>query len=435
MSIDRKLFDFVLVGGGLQSGLIALALRHYRPDVSIAIVERSSRIAGNHTWSFHTSDISERSGAWMQQLKQHAWDSYSIRVGGRERVIGIGYQTISSEHFANVLEASFETGHRCEILTDCNVAALSQDAVVLDDERELKAKCVIDNRGPDEATRSHARSKAFPGGFQKFWGFELRLPKDWPEEGPAIMDDRVDQADGFRFIYSLPFEPRRVLVEDTRFSNTPTLDRSECFLQVDQYLRTMSAGRLTIEQCEILREESGVLPMPYEGFYPAGSQSGVLSGGYRGGWFHAATGYSFPLAIRFAEMVATTPLEQLRHTIAAEAKAECGRARFARFLNRLLFELVSPRTRFQIFRRFYRVLSEDRIGRFYRHQFSWGDVARIVIGVPPTGLRPVQFLRSFSRKVGEVESVTGSDECERDRKGELFEKTPDSRIRRQEVKS
>ncbi|MEL7266880.1 MAG: lycopene beta-cyclase CrtY, partial [Planctomycetota bacterium] len=342
---------------------------------------------------------------WIQPLSQDQWPSYQVLVGGRKRNVSIGYHSVSSEYFANVLEnAASGSSDRLNLMLNSPVVSMSPDAVVLQNGQAIQAKVVIDNRGPSESVRDSMMQGSFPGGFQKFWGFELALPSDWPIEHPVIMDDRVDQADGFRFVYTLPFESRRVLVEDTRFSNSSDLDRGDCFLQVDQYLRKVSQGKLGLENCEIVREESGVLPMPYRGSYP-GVQSStqpnglVLSGGYRGGWFHAATGYSFPTAIAFANWVANTPMEDLRTKIEREARRERYRAIFARFLNRLLFELVKPKTRYQIFRRFYSVLSEDRIARFYGHRFTSSDAARIVIGIPPRGLRPIRFVKSFFNSV------------------------------------
>lgn len=43
------------------------------------------------------------------------------------------------------------------------------------------------------------------------------------------------------------------------------------------------------------------------------------------------------------------------------SQEHAGSGRFARFLNRLLFELVKPQTRYQIFQRFYRVLDKSAI--------------------------------------------------------------------------
>jgi lycopene beta-cyclase len=245
---------------------------------------------------------------------------------------------------------------------------------------------VIDNRGPAPLNAS-----SFAGGFQKFWGFELELNSDWPHANPIVMDDQIDQKDGFRFIYTLPMEPRRVLVEDTRFSNTTSIDREECLEKVRAYV--ISRG---CHDWRIVREEHGVLPMPTNGFMP-GSGLPMLAGGYRGGWFHAATGYSFPMALRVAQTVATNPIDQLADALQRLSQEHAWRGRFSRFLNRLLFELVKPQTRYQIFRRFYRVLGEPAIARFYGHRFTALDAFRIVVGVPPMGLQPLKFIRSYKR--------------------------------------
>jgi lycopene beta-cyclase len=267
------------------------------------------------------------------------------------------------------------------------VEAIDSDGVLLGDGQRLSAPVVIDNRG---ATRLDANQ--YTGGFQKFWGFEIKLNRDWPHANPIVMDDQIDQQDGFRFIYSLPMETRRVLVEDTRFSNNPSIDRDECWDKVRAYLESHGC-----HDWQVIREEHGVLPMPMAGTMPGTGLPG-LAGGYRGGWFHAATGYSFPLALQVAHTVATSPGSELSDQLHKLSTEHAWRAHFARFLNRLLFELVKPQTRYQIFKRFYRVLDEAAIGRFYGHRFTPWDAFRIVVGVPPMGLRPMNFLRSFSNR-------------------------------------
>lgn len=54
-------FDYVIAGGGLQAGLLVLALRHREPTATIAVVERADTLGGNHTWSFHEADSTCRS--------------------------------------------------------------------------------------------------------------------------------------------------------------------------------------------------------------------------------------------------------------------------------------------------------------------------------------------------------------------------------------
>ncbi|HBJ34012.1 MAG TPA: lycopene cyclase, partial [Planctomycetaceae bacterium] len=369
-----KSFDYILVGGGLQSGLMAMAIRHHQPEARLAIVERESQIAGNHTWSFHATDVPAKSSAWVAPLIESRWPSYQILVGGRKRSVNLEYFSTSSAHFASVISHTLQ-GSDCEILTNATATELTGNRVTLHDGRQLDAAVVFDNRGP-----SRVDMQSYTGGFQKFWGFEILLENDWPIANPIVMDDRIDQRDGFRFVYTLPLERRRVLVEDTRFSNSPSIDRDECLDKVQTYLSDRGCRHY-----KIVREESGVLPMPTGGPLP-GSELPKLAGGYRGGWFHAATGYSFPMSIAVAEIVATTPVENMPAVLQVLANEHLGRAKFARFLNRLLFDLVKPKTRYQIFRRFYRVLDESRIARFYGHRFTRTDAFRIVVGIPPMGL-------------------------------------------------
>ena len=384
-SLNGERTDYILVGGGLQSGLMALAISHHQPNAHWIIIEQQEKLAGNHTWSFHETDLANECAPWADPIAEYRWPRYQIRVGGRVRTVKIPYRTCSSSHFEKVVTCTAQQA-RGEILTHTTVNDVEKNCVVLGDGRRLDATVVIDNRGP--APRN---AGTFAGGFQKFWGFELELNQDWPHANPIVMDDQIDQEDGFRFIYTLPMERRRVLVEDTRFSNTTSIDRDECLEKIRAYV--ISRG---CHDWRIVREEHGVLPMPISGFMP-GSGLPMLAGGYRGGWFHAATGYSFPMALRVAHTVATNPIDQLADALQRLSQEHAWRGRFSRFLNRLLFELVKPQTRYQIFRRFYRVLGEPAIARFYGHRFTALDAFRIVVGVPPMGLQPLKFIRSYQR--------------------------------------
>ena len=73
--MDR--FDVILVGGGLQNGLIALAVLHHRPETRLALVERANRLGGNHTWCFFESDVPGGATAWIDTLIVHQWPTRS----------------------------------------------------------------------------------------------------------------------------------------------------------------------------------------------------------------------------------------------------------------------------------------------------------------------------------------------------------------------
>jgi hypothetical protein len=156
------------------------------------------------------------------------------------------------------------------------------------------------------------------------------------------------------------------------------------------------------------------------------------AGGYAGGWYHAATGYSMPLAVRFAELVAQTSPDRVAAEVASAAAEDGLRRGFARFLNRLLFCLVRTEDRWKIFRRFYSVLPEERIARFYAHRFTFTDAARIIIGRPPAGLAPNQETRlpTNARQTQSTLHCPQHDPAGQDRSQEPKHPQPSWRYRR-----
>ena len=424
--------DYIIIGGGLQGGLLTLAIKHHQPKSTVLLIERASTLGGNHTWSFHPRDVPAESRAWIEPLITSRWQNYIVRFPEFERRVNLPYASISSNHFSNVVAECFRelqtSGYKQSAVVDSRsndtlvnfgkdaalhsarsraAEGLSHDQVesFLLTETEIECigaqsvrtkrgvtfagKVVIDCRGPSRVLTEQSPDEPFCGGFQKFYGFEIELQKDWPESYPVVMDACQNQSNGFRFMYSLPFSSRRVLVEDTQFSEDPKVYRSQCLRNMEEFVR-----RKTDASWSIVREESGCLPMPitHEGMPQV---TLPLQGGYAGGFFHAATGYSFPLAVRFAQAVASVEPERVVESVAAMVSENQSQARFARFLNRLLFRLVKPSQRWGIFQRFYRVLSDDTISRFYAHRFTKYDAFRIVVGRPPAGLTPMRFLGSF----------------------------------------
>ena len=382
--------DFVIVGGGLQASLLCAALRFHQPAANVLVVERAAEICGNHTWSFHASDIPAACQAWIDTLPMCSWSKYSVQFPEYSRDVALGYYTMESANVRERIEswanASAGTIGGLEIRTRKSATQVGQDFVELEDGSSVRGRTVIDcrGRGPSSSLDDYNGC-----GVQSFHGFELELQEDWPDRNPILMDACVDQLSGFRFFYVLPLERRRVLVEDTYFDNTPVRQRELSLQSVQSYLRFRGIGSF-----DIIREESGCLPMPY-GFSGAKQSDDTLVGGYAGNWFHAATGYSMPLAVRFAEAFANGPIDAIAKRVSELRQQVSFQSSFSRFLNRLLFTGVAPHQRWRIFQRFYRRLPDDVISRFYAHRFTRLDAVRLVTGAPPRGFMPLRLLRSW----------------------------------------
>ncbi len=372
-------FDTVLVGGGLQNALVALGLAEHQPGLRVAMVERGERVGGNHLWCFHAGDLTPTMQSVVEPVVVHRFEHYDVHFPNLHRRLDEAYAAVSSERLGTHVEGLFnKLGWSLRLGVE--VTDVSATRVTLSDDSCLDATLVVDSRGPS------ALGSAQVSGWQKFVGLELELDRDAPIQSPILMDARVPQSDGFRFMYVLPFSPRRVLIEDTYFSTSPDLDAGHVRNEVLAYALSQ---RLSVSA--ITRQEQGVLPLPLRAPPPRASAA-PLRAGYAGGWFHPTTGYSFPVAARLAEHIATRTPDRVHDERFHELVTQQARQlRFSTFLNRLLFNGFAPQDRWHVLERFYR-LSVPTIRRFYAHQTTAFDRARVLCGRPPQGIRISSFM-------------------------------------------
>ena len=369
-------FDIVLVGGGLSNGLIALRLAQLRPEISVAIVEAGDTIGGDHIWSSFDDDMDPEQRRWTDPLIAYRWDEYTVRFPKRVRRIGAGYRTATSVLLDTAVRAAVPPDH---ILTRTSVVALDATSVTLADQRVLRTKAVIDGRG---LPRDHPLDLRW----QKFVGLDLELEEDHGLVGPIVMDATVAQKDGYRFVYTLPFGPRRLLVEDTYFSDDADLANDAVRARVLAY-----AAAQGWRVARIVRAEAGVLPMAIGGNAAdlwRAAPEGVTLSGLRAGLFQPATGYSFPDAVRTADLIAALDVIDGATIYAAQRRLSetSWRERgFYRFLNAMMFLGADPQKRYRVIERFYG-LRPALIRRFYAGRSTRLDKIRTLVGKPPIPL-------------------------------------------------
>lgn len=362
--------DVIIAGGGLAGGLIALRLAHLRPDLDVLLLEAGPVLGGVHTWSCFATDLSSAGRAWIKPLISHRWPRYVVRFPAHSRTVETEYLSIASGRFAEIVTAAL--GDRAR--TGAAVSALEDEAVVLADGRRLTARAVIDARGP-------AGAGALALGWQKFLGQEVELASPHGLDGPIVMDATVDQLDGYRFLYVLPFSPTRLLIEDTRYSDGEDLDRDCLRGDIAAYAR---AQGWTIKA--LIREEDGILPIALGGDIDRWwRDTPTAAVGLRAALFHPVTGYSLPDAVKLAEAVAALPgltTATVRQAVQAWSTRAWNERGYYRMLNRMLFRACAPDQRYRVLERFYR-LPRPLIERFYAARAGLADKARILIGKPP----------------------------------------------------
>lgn len=362
--------DIVIVGGGLAGGLIALALARWQPQLHVELLDGGELFGGNHLWSFFASDVSADGAALLEPLIAARWDGYDVAFPAHRRTLATGYASITSE----LLDAELRRVLGPRARSGLAVTALAPDCVMLADGRQMAAGAVIDARGAGSEVATYR------GGWQKFVGQMLHLAAPHGLSRPVVMDATVEQIDGYRFVYVLPFGSDRLFVEDTYYSDTPDLDRGALAARIAAYARAKGWQVASVE-----REESGVLPVvsggDFERAWPA--DDGVARAGVRATLFHATTGYSLPQAVAVALAMAADPDPvTLAARIRAMAADNWRRGGFYRMLDTMLFDAAVPDQRYRVLERFYR-LSPGLIERFYAGKTGMVDKVRLLSGRPP----------------------------------------------------
>jgi len=213
------------------------------------------------------------------------------------------------------------------------------------------------------------------------------------------MDATVEQYDGYRFVYVLPFGMDKVFVEDTYYSDRPDFDPRVMRRRIAAYAE---AKGWQVDR--VVREETGVLPVVMGGDldnYWASGSGRTAKAGARGAFFHPVTSYSLPDAVRNAIFIAEQPDldgDKLNMLMRQRADAHWKSGKFYRMLNRMMFRASMPNERYKVLERFY-TLKPGLIERFYSGSTTGGDKARILSGKPPVPVgKAIRALRPRTKK-------------------------------------
>ncbi len=388
-SQNRTACDVLLVGGGLANSLIALELRSRRPELRVIMLERAARSDTSHTWCVFRRDLSDRGWRTLSGLFANVWPGYDVAFPEHRRRIDTTYARLTEEGLA----AAVDEALGADLIRSACVGEITPSSASCEDGRTFDAPLVIDGRG-------FAGSSAMRLAYQKFVGLEVELQAPHGLDAPMMMDATVPQLDGYRFLYVLPLAPRRLLIEDTRYSDGPALDLPGLGAEVRRY-----AEKRGWTIVDVQRQESGVLPIVLGGdisAFWARTVSGVPTVGVAGAFFHPTTGYSLPHAARVAEAIADCPRlvsGEVRPLVERMSKALWADGGFYRRLNRMMFEAAEPDRRYAVLQRFYR-LSKPLIERFYARRLTLIDKMRILTGRPPVPFG--RALRVVARPQGDL---------------------------------
>lgn len=395
----KKTIDFAIIGGGLAGCLTFLALKHKLPGLRVHLFEAEGTVCGNHTWSFHETDIkaANKSGeleAWLRPCISRTWREQEVHFPEYSRVLSNPYHSIFSHDLAAKVTAmgreSIHTHHR---LT--RIQKTEQDLYQLHfaDAPPVQTHSYLLARGWQELPAD------LPVGWQKFVGLEVQLHNPHGLQRVILKDACQPQIDGYRFFYTLPLSEKTLLIEDTYYSNHALLKTERIEKEIHAY-----AERKGWQIESVLRRETGALPL-YLKIPPAREATLENQGpslGAESVLVHPVTGYTTPYTLRAIDKIvcdSSLTVPAMKRALTQMQKNESRRLYYFTILNRMLFLAAKNETRYKVLEKFYR-FPEPIIDRFYSGEVTVMDRLRILTGKPPVpvfdALQAIQGKRPLS---------------------------------------
>ena len=374
------MLDAVVAGGGLSGlSLVAHLATGGWADRKVLVVDGPATWPAAESWGFWSSEPGV-----LDAAVSRCYDRVRIHASGVPRVLPLDryrYRVVHRADLSRVVRDlagscsgfRFTTG-RVERVCDGEAAA-----TVTVDGCAIPARWVFDSVSPLPAGAPQDARLAFTG-----WRVRCTRPVFDPDV-PVLFDFRTAQGDGARFVYTLPDNPYRALVELTayvpRHARTPSDSvRAE---GLDRYLRDV----LHSSDHEILHTESAVLPLRTR--RPDRNGRRVLRVGAAAGLVKASTGYAYQRI-------------QLDSVAVADSLVRCGnpfdlprpRGRY-RLLDAVLLDVLDrdPASLEQAFARFFSANPAERVLRFLDEDASARDLLRLIASLPPG-----PYLRALARR-------------------------------------
>ncbi len=290
--MESTVFDYAIIGAGAAGLHLAMAMSEepYFDSKRILIIEKESEKNTYPTWCFWEKGT----GKW-DDIVAKTWNETAYVTRKKELRISLGDYTYKMVHGQD-----FHREARKRLKDKTQFTWVEAEIDHLNHGHPVK----ITSKGKVTYHASHIfDSRIDPGIFnqgirhtylkQHFEGWVIQTKdKVFDPAVFTIMDYRLIYPGTTSFTYLLPLNAHEGLVEYTFFS--PHEVEKDVY---ETYIKQYISKYLGIENYEVIRKESGIIPMTDFPFYRFNDEF-VTKIGTAGGWVKGSTGYSFKHAER-----------------------------------------------------------------------------------------------------------------------------------------
>ncbi|MBP6385519.1 MAG: lycopene cyclase [Pseudarcicella sp.] len=286
-------YDYIIAGGGMSG----LSLGYYLSksslkDKTILIIDKDAKNKNDHTWCFW-----EKDGNTFDEIVFKRWNK--IWFHGTNNFSEV--LELDNYEYKMIKGIDFYTFIIPFLKQNPNIHFLQADILgVIGDDKKATVKT---SNGIFEATeyafdsqykntynhpKNHNLKQHFLG-----WIIDTKQPV-FTEKIPTLFDFRVDQKNECRFIYILPENSQKALIEFTIFSEK-LIKKEEYEYYLKEYITQklhITDFTITKNQNNEIDEEYGIIPMS-DFLHDAMPYPHVIRIGTSGGFVKASSGYSF----------------------------------------------------------------------------------------------------------------------------------------------
>jgi len=287
---QQAVYEIIIAGAGC-AGLSLLYAILQSPSLrqqSILIIDKSFSKANDRTWCFW-----EEGQGVFENLVCKKWEQISVHKESFSTILATNpfeYKMIQGEDFYNYVISygkGFENVHWMES-TIHSLENQDNQVFVEWDGGSAHGKKVFSSVLPQEKLFTISQSNlSNPFLWQHFKGWLIQFDEPVFNDMEArLMDFNVNQHQATAFMYQLPINDRKALVEYTLFSKN-ILSVTEYETEIKSYLNSNYPNK----NYQILHQEMGAIPMTSQIF--AKNEGNIFVIGTLGNAVKASTGYAF----------------------------------------------------------------------------------------------------------------------------------------------